>query len=60
MMDKNILEWPLTFDDVCEQLIEIADSLRLKSQHNPLLDDIFVMGDRIEDLVGWLINNIGD
>ena len=57
MAKKYIGVYELTMDEVIERLVEIADELRLKSQHNPMMDDLFEMGEKVQELAEWLEEN---
>ena len=57
MAKKYIGVYELTMDEVIERLVEIADELRLKSQHIPMLDDLFEMGEKVQELAEWLEEN---
>ena len=56
-MKEYIGKYELTLDEIIEQLVDIADTLRLKSQHNPMLDDLFALGEQIQTLAEWLEEN---
>lgn len=59
MANMDTIVYEFTLDELIEQLIEIADALRLKSQHDePFLDDLFEMGERLDNFASWIDANI--